>query len=272
MGTKVYSFESGNQEMSGPRNSNPLIPAMPAVAGSVETAFTPRHSTPAPVVRSLGSTQERAEERLRTAINVLIALVALIVLLPVLALIGLLVRLTSQGPVVYTQERVGLDRRWRNPNVTHQRRKVDLGGKPFTIYKFRTMVQDAEQTSGAVWASPTDARVTSIGRFLRQYRLDELPQLVNVLKGEMSIVGPRPERPQIFAELRYQIADYPLRQRAKPGITGLAQISQNYDSCLDDVRAKVRFDLEYIQNQSVKEDLRIMVKTLPVLLFRRGGW
>jgi lipopolysaccharide/colanic/teichoic acid biosynthesis glycosyltransferase len=123
-----------------------------------------------------------------------------------------------------------------------------------------------------VWAQQQDPRVTPIGGFLRQYRLDELPQLLNVLKGEMNIVGPRPERPTIFAELREHIAEYPLRQRARPGITGLAQINHHYDRSLEDVRTKVHYDLEYIRRQSVAEDLRIMAKTVPVILWRRGGW
>ena len=134
------------------------------------------------------------------------------------------------------------------------------------------MRTDAEQGTGAVWAQAHDPRVTWIGRYLRQYRIDELPQLINVLKGEMNIVGPRPERPMIFAELRKNITEYPLRQRAKPGITGLAQINHHYDRCLDDVRKKVSYDLEYIEKQSLLEDLRIMFQTVPVILFRRGGW
>jgi lipopolysaccharide/colanic/teichoic acid biosynthesis glycosyltransferase len=205
-------------------------------------------------------------------LNFVFALTALVLLFPVLLVIALLIRLTSRGPALYTQIRVGLDRRL--PFVTNQnhRRERDLGGQPFTIYKFRTMRVDAEHQSGAVWAQQRDPRVTSIGRLLRQYRLDELPQLLNVLKGEMNIVGPRPERPTIFAELREHIAEYPLRQRAKPGITGLAQINHHYDRSLDDVRTKVNYDLEYIRRQSVAEDFRIMFKTVPVILLRRGGW
>ena len=144
-------------------------------------------------------------------------------------LIAVLIRLTSRGSVFYLQERVGLDRRLPGPGPHNHRRTRDLGGRPFTIYKFRTMRVDAEQLSGAVWAQQQDPRVTPVGRVLRQYRLDELPQLWNVLRGEMNIVGPRPERPTIFAELRSHIAEYPLRQRAKPGITGLAQINHHYD-------------------------------------------
>jgi lipopolysaccharide/colanic/teichoic acid biosynthesis glycosyltransferase len=196
----------------------------------------------------------------------------LFVALPLLLLIALAIKLTSRGPVLYTQERVGLDRRIPGVDAGNHRRTRDLGGKPFTIYKFRTMRVDAEKESGAVWATQNDPRVTPVGRFLRQYRLDEIPQLLNVMRGEMNIVGPRPERPTIFAELREHIAEYPLRQRAKPGITGLAQIYHHYDRSLDDVRTKVRFDLEYIRRQSLREDIRIMLRTIPVILFRRGGW
>ena len=209
---------------------------------------------------------------LNRSANVLLAVVALVVASPVLVLVALLVKLTSRGPVFYSQERVGLDRRGPRPSDTNHRRRQDIGGRPFTIYKFRTMRVDAEQHSGAVWAQQQDPRVTSVGHLLRQYRLDELPQLLNVLKGDMNIVGPRPERPTIFAELREQITEYPLRQRTKPGITGLAQINHHYDRSIDDVRTKVSYDLEYIRRQSLAEDLRIMLQTIPTILFRRGGW
>jgi lipopolysaccharide/colanic/teichoic acid biosynthesis glycosyltransferase len=206
------------------------------------------------------------------ALNVVLAVLALLALLPVFVLLAVLIKLTSRGPVFYLQERVGLDRRIPGPDDHNHRRAQDLGGRPFTIYKFRTMHVDAERHCGAVWAAEADPRVTLVGRVLRQYRLDELPQLLNVLRGEMNIVGPRPERPTIFAELRSHIAEYPLRQRAKPGITGLAQINHHYDRSLDDVRTKVSYDLEYIRRQSLREDLRIMLKTIPVILLRRGGW
>jgi lipopolysaccharide/colanic/teichoic acid biosynthesis glycosyltransferase len=205
------------------------------------------------------------------AMNLVLAAIALFVALPLLLLIALTIKLTSRGPVLYTQERVGLDRRLAGSRP-NSRRTRDLGGQPFTIYKFRTMRVDAERESGAVWATQDDPRVTPVGRFLRQYRLDEIPQLLNVMQGDMNIVGPRPERPAIFAELREHIAEYPLRQRAKPGITGLAQIHHHYDRSLDDVRTKVRFDLEYIRRRSLWEDFRIMLQTIPVVFLRRGGW
>jgi lipopolysaccharide/colanic/teichoic acid biosynthesis glycosyltransferase len=204
--------------------------------------------------------------------NFVLALLALIALLPLLLLIAVAVKLTSRGPVLYTQERVGLDRRLPGVEAGNRRRTRDIGGRPFTIYKFRTMQVDAERATGAVWAIQNDPRITPVGRFLRQYRLDEIPQLLNVMRGEMNIVGPRPERPTIFAELREHITEYPQRQRAKPGITGLAQIYHHYDRSLDDVRTKVRYDLEYIRRKSLWEDLRIMLRTIPVILFRKGGW
>ena len=206
-------------------------------------------------------------------VNLTLALLALLALLPVFVLLAVLIKLTSRGPGVLPPG-AGRARppRCPGPAPHNHRRARDLGGQPFTIYKFRTMRVDAERHSGAVWAQQHDPRVTPVGRLLRQYRLDELPQLLNVLRGEMNIVGPRPERPTIFAELREHIAEYPLRQRAKPGITGLAQINHHYDRSLDDVRTKVSYDLEYIRRQSLREDLRIMLKTIPVILLRRGGW
>ena len=212
------------------------------------------------------------EEAVRTRLNFWIALVGLVLLSPLLLLIGVMVKLTSPGPIIYTQPRVGQDRRRDRDKADNRRRVKDLGGKPFRIYKFRTMRVDAEKNTGAVWASQDDPRVTRIGRILRGTRLDELPQLLNVLKGEMSIVGPRPERPAIFADLKGKVDNYHMRQRAKPGITGLAQISQSYDTSLDDVRSKVQHDLDYIERQSLREDFRIILQTIPVVLFRRGGW
>jgi lipopolysaccharide/colanic/teichoic acid biosynthesis glycosyltransferase len=226
----------------------------------------------APVLAGARGQPITLAELVRYGVNVVLALCALIVVFPVMLVVAALVRLTSRGPVLYTQTRVGLDRRRDRAYGENHRRALDMGGKPFTIYKFRTMYVDAEARTGPVWATKDDPRITPVGKFLRQYRLDELPQLINVIKGEMNVVGPRPERPAIFAELRQNISEYALRQRAKPGITGLAQINQHYDECLDDVRRKVEYDLEYIQRQSLAEDLKIMLKTIPVVLLRRGGW
>ena len=151
------------------------------------------------------------------------------------------------------------------------RRQWNLCGRMFTMYKFRTMRLDAESATGAVWAANADPRVTPIGRLLRACRLDELPQLYNVLKGDMNIVGPRPERPTIVVDLVNAITEYPIRQRTLPGITGLAQISQGPDGSVDDVRVKVSYDLEYLRRRSVLEDLRIMAKTPAVMFLKRTG-
>jgi lipopolysaccharide/colanic/teichoic acid biosynthesis glycosyltransferase len=208
--------------------------------------------------------------RFQRELNVLVAFIGLIVCLPVFAVVAILVKLSSRGPVFYKQDRVGVDRRGGRPGG-NGRRKIDYGGKLFTIYKFRTMyTQDGP--AAQVWADKADPRVTPIGSVLRKYRLDELPQLINVLKGDMNIVGPRPEQPEIFLRLREQVESYGERQRVLPGITGLAQINHHYDMTIDDVRTKVKFDLEYASRQSALEDLRTMVRTVPVVFFRRGGW
>jgi lipopolysaccharide/colanic/teichoic acid biosynthesis glycosyltransferase len=205
-------------------------------------------------------------------INVALALVALVMVSPILIIVATLVKFTSRGPIFYRQTRVGLDRRHSGTRTLYDRRAQDLGGSVFTIYKFRSMRADAERGTGVVWAMKCDPRVTPVGRFLRKTRLDELPQLLNVIKGEMNIVGPRPERPSIFQRLSRSIEEYPIRQRAKPGITGWAQVNRAYDASLDDVRKKVQLDIEYIQRQSLLEDLRIMLKTVPVILHGDKGW
>ena len=228
-------------------------------------------------------------QRIERLVNIVVSAIALVVAAPLMIVIAMAIKLTSRGPVLYQQPRVGLNRRgvrlhtrrrgdarwflWTRFLEQHDDlRDRDLGGQVFMIYKFRTMCETAERDSGAVWAVRNDPRTTLLGCFLRKYRLDELPQLFNVLKGDMNIVGPRPERPSIFARLSEQIDEYRLRQRTKPGITGWAQINLFYDSCLEDVRKKVRFDLEYLRQKSIVRDLAIMAKTLPSVLFKRRGW
>ncbi len=241
-----------------------------SVAESVGVG-TPRWTAPRNlvVVRPKAGELEYRSVPSRRIFNVVVALIGLLVLWPVMLVIAILVKLTSPGPVFYTQTRVGVDRRAKD-DAGFFRRRIDYGGRLFTIYKFRTM-RVAPPTATQVWASKGDPRITPIGRILRKYRLDELPQLINVLRGEMNVVGPRPEQPDIFMQLREQIDRYQDRQRVLPGITGWAQVNQTYDSCLDDVRRKVQFDLEYARRQSVWEDVRIMARTLPVVAFRDDG-
>ena len=210
------------------------------------------------------------EDRARRGLNVIAASMGLLVSAPVMLVIAALIKLTSRGPVFYKQTRVGVDRRAPGSDGCSHRRSSDMGGKPFTIYKFRTMTvsENAPQT----WAAQNDARVTGLGRVLRQLRLDELPQMVNVLKGDMNVVGPRPEQPRIFAHLRTQVHRYAERQRVLPGITGWAQINHHYDASVEDVRRKVSFDLDYISRQSLAQDLKIMLLTAPRVVLRKGGW
>lgn len=208
---------------------------------------------------------------LRRALNVCVAAIGIVITGPLMLLIAVAIRLTSRGPAIYTQPRVGVDRRLdRGPASRNHRRKTDLGGKVFTIYKFRTMRTEHAPTD-QVWATRGDPRITPIGRVLRAFRLDELPQLFNVLKGDMNIVGPRPEQPDIFQDLQSQVGHYRNRQRVLPGITGLAQVSLRYDTSLEDVKKKVVLDLKYIRECSASTDLRIMAKTVPVMVFRKGS-
>lgn len=207
---------------------------------------------------------------LRRPLNIAVAAVGLVAALPIMAAIAVLVKITSPGPVLFVQTRVGIDRRGEGNQNGNHRRTVNHGGRLFKIYKFRTM--SAGGNGAQVWATPDDPRVTRVGRVLRLFRLDELPQLVNVLLGDMNVVGPRPEQPGIFVKLREQIIGYAERQRVLPGITGWAQINHNYDRCLSDVQRKVAFDLEYIGRQSVLEDVKILLRTFPVVVGKRGAW
>jgi len=179
--------------------------------------------------------------------------VGAVVTLPIMLLVAVVVKLSSPGPILFRQTRVG-----RN-------------NAPFTLYKFRSMRQDAEADTGAVWATENDPRVTRVGRWLRLLRFDELPQFFNVLRGEMSIVGPRPERPEFVKMLTEKIPYYRQRHCVKPGITGLAQISHKYSGSLEDTITKLEYDLYYIKNLSPALDLYVIFHTLKVMLLGRGA-
>jgi lipopolysaccharide/colanic/teichoic acid biosynthesis glycosyltransferase len=208
-------------------------------------------------------------ELARRVLNVVVAALGIALTWPLMLVIAALVKLTSPGPIIFRQERVGLDR--RSPSTQdglNRRRSSDLGGKIFRMYKFRTMRVQAPGAS-EVWATKRDPRITPIGRFLRATRLDELPQFFNVLKGDMNIVGPRPEQPGIFLDLRKELGTYRRRQRVLPGITGLAQINLGYDTDIEGVKRKVDLDLEYIRRRSAAKDLMIMARTVPVMVTRK---
>jgi len=226
---------------------------------------------------------------LKRSLDVVVSLIMIVLLTPVLLFTALAVRVTSRGPVVFRQQRVGLnlrgdketaeDRRQESktaiPEQGDRRKGIDRRakasyGKPFTLYKFRTMRTDAEK-DGAQFATMGDPRVTSIGRFLRKTRLDELPQLWNVLKGEMTLVGPRPERPEFMKELSDEIPDYLDRLGLKPGLTGPAQIINGYDNNIESFRRKVALDLLYLQNCCLWNDIKILFRTIRVVLTGSGA-
>jgi len=181
----------------------------------------------------------------KRVIDIVLSALGLIILSPLMIIVALAIKATSPGPVFYLQERVG------------------QGEKPFMLYKFRTMINNAEARTGPVLAAENDPRITPIGKFLRATRIDEIPQLWNVLKGDMSLVGPRPERPFFIEKFKKEIPGYEYRHLVKPGITGLAQISGKYSTTADD---KLRYDLMYIGNLSLMQDIKILLQTVPVVL------
>ncbi len=220
----------------------------------------------------------------RKAIRVfdfLFSLLALIALSPVFLILAIFIKLESPGPVIYKQTRTGLNLRGQDRRQNgkikvlserrgNDRRNSGAPGRPFQIYKFRSMVSDAEK-NGIQLAKENDARVTRLGRLMRRTRLDEIPQFYNVLKGEMSIVGPRPERPEIISYLEDQIPGYIDRLGVKPGITGLAQIRNGYDTDLEHIRRKITLDKYYIQKCSLGNDLKIILRTLRVVIKGEGA-
>ncbi|HEY6513742.1 MAG TPA: TIGR03013 family XrtA/PEP-CTERM system glycosyltransferase [Burkholderiaceae bacterium] len=200
-----------------------------------------------------GFVQGPARRFAKRTFDVVSSACLLLIAAPVMLLAALAIKLDSRGPVFYRQERVG------------------LGGRSFQCVKFRSMGTDAESDGVARWAAKNDSRVTRVGAFLRKTRIDELPQLISVLKGEMSIVGPRPERPEFVAKLKSQIPFYDLRHGVKPGVTGWAQVRYSYGASLEDARKKHQFDLYYLKNNSLLLDLQILIETVTVVLFREGA-
>lgn len=219
-------------------------------------------------VSSTSASGSRRETVVLRVLNATVAALALVLLFPLMIVIAVAIRLDSPGPVLYRQLRIGIDRRSDDRDSRGQRRTADMGGKPFVMYKFRTMKDGAERESGPIWASEDDDRTTRVGRVLRHYRLDELPQLWNVLKGDMAVVGPRPERPKFVGRLRDEINEYPKRQKVPPGITGWAQIHREMDHSVDDVRRKLQYDLDYVERRSVWFDFQIMLRT-PIVMLNR---
>ncbi len=220
------------------------------------------------------------ERALRRGLDVGISLGALALLSPVLLCVAIGVKVSSPGPVFYRQTRVGRDLRRgqrrssasRGPRDRRrdERRAAAAHGRPFQIVKFRTMVVNAEEY-GPQWCTRHDPRITPFGRLLRKTRLDETPQFWNVLRGEMSVVGPRPERPYFVDQFVDCIPDYSQRLRVRPGITGLAQVTLDYDSSIDDVKLKLERDLAHVRGRSLRKDLGILARTGYVVLTGKGA-
>lgn len=205
-----------------------------------------------PLIEISPETMPWWEKGLKRLMDIVVSLIVLIITSPLMAVIGLIVRSTSDGPAIYRQKRVGKN------------------GRTFTMYKFRTMYKDAEAQSGPTWAQKNDPRITPIGNWLRKLRLDELPQFWNVLKGNMSLVGPRPERPYFVEQFKEQIPLYGRRLRVRPGITGWAQVKWKYDTSLQDVKEKTKFDLFYVENMSLIMDFKILINTIMTIIRAKG--
>lgn len=200
-----------------------------------------------------GFVQGSLRRLVKRLFDVVSSAVLLVLALPVMLITAIAIKLESPGPVIYRQERVG------------------LGGRSFMCLKFRSMRNDAEKDGVARWATQNDARVTRVGALIRKMRIDELPQLVSVLRGEMSMVGPRPERPSFVTQLKTQIPYYDIRHSVKPGVTGWAQVRYSYGASLEDARRKHQFDLYYVKNNSLFLDLLVLIETVSVVLFREGA-
>ncbi|OIO15789.1 MAG: exopolysaccharide biosynthesis polyprenyl glycosylphosphotransferase [Ignavibacteria bacterium CG1_02_37_35] len=192
------------------------------------------------------------EAKVKRFLDLIFALIILLLTSPLMLITAAVIKLDSKGPVLFKQERCGQN------------------GKIFNIYKFRSMKQDAEKLTGPVWSTKDDPRITRVGKFVRKVRIDELPQMINILKGEMSLVGPRPERPFFVEKLSLEIPYYKRRLKVRPGITGWAQVKHKYDESVEDVKEKLKYDLFYIENMSLRMDFKIMFRTVFVMLFGKG--
>jgi sugar transferase (PEP-CTERM system associated) len=208
---------------------------------------------PSWLIFSKGFSKSRTRRLLKRSVDILLSLILMVLFLPLILIISLLLKIDSKGPVIFSQERVG------------QNRKI------YRMHKFRSMVHDAETVCGPVWAEDDDPRITRVGRIIRKWRFDEVPQLWNVLKGDMSFIGPRPEREHFVDQLEKMIPYYSERHTVKPGISGWAQVSYGYGASVEDAIEKLNYDLFYIKNMTFFMDLMIVLRTIKIVLFRKGA-
>lgn len=194
------------------------------------------------------------EKKIKRLMDIILSFLLIVITSPATILTAILIKIDSKGPVFYKQDRVGMN------------------GKIFKIVKFRTMITDAEKHTGPVWSTKDDPRITKVGKLARKFRLDEIPQVFNILKGDMSFVGPRPERLYFIEKLSHEIPLYKRRLKVRPGITGWAQVKHKYDESIEDVKVKLRYDLFYIENMSLRMDFKILFRTIFVVLFGKGHY
>ena len=242
LGLSIFCFISLCYAQSNPENTTSIAPEPSSIA-LVSTGM-------------IGTMLQFARKRFRDfkrIFDTMLGAIGIVIITPLIIFTGLLIKIVSPGPVFFRQERVG----W--------------GGEIFNMYKLRTMEVDAEKYTGPVWAKEDDPRLIKFGKLIRKLHLDELPQLFNVLKGDMSIVGPRPERPVFVEKLNKDISDYKRRIAVRPGITGLAQVWHKYDETIEDVRKKVKYDLLYIREMCLMVDLRIILRTMVVAALGKGA-
>ena len=234
----------------------------PAVTAIPDQTEKPRSRAPEPstmmlfgsgILGMVVSFVRRTYHMVKRAFDIAASLLGIIFLSPLFLLTAVLIKCASNGPVLFTQTRVGKD------------------GTLFDIYKFRTMRVDAEKETGPVWAEDNDPRLIPIGKFLRKAHIDEIPQFINILKGEMSLIGPRPERPVFVQKFKKEITNYEKRLVVKPGLTGLAQVWHKYDETIEDVRKKIEYDLLYIRKLCLWTDVRILLRTVRVVFTGEGA-
>ncbi|MCL4538412.1 MAG: sugar transferase [Bacteroidetes bacterium] len=253
----IIALEENDREqlygiLSGVNSANVSVKMVPDLHDAVSGQVRVGQLYGFPLIEIMPQIMQPWEEATKRTLDVVFSLVLLAVGLPVWVIVAIAVKIESRGPSIYKQDRVGQD------------------GRAFTLYKFRSMFQNAETLTGPTWADKNDPRITRIGRMIRKLHLDEVPQFINVLKGDMSLIGPRPERPYFVEQLSKEIPLYRRRLKVKPGITGWAQIKHTYDQSIDDVKIKLQYDLFYIENMSLRMDFKIALSTIVHMLSGKG--